>query len=90
LKIKNPDLAAMRKLGFVKDIKTKNEFVSLTVVAASENLPEILATIGKVESVEVRSPTLNDVFLRYTGKEIRGESAEGGWMERIINYRSKK
>jgi len=34
--------------------------------------------------VEVRPVTLNDVFLSYTGKEIRVETGEGGMAERIM------
>jgi hypothetical protein len=43
-----------------------------------------------VDSVEVRTPTLNDVFLYYTGREIREESGEGGVFERIAHIRSAR
>ena len=56
---------------------------------ASTHLPAILAAVGKVDTVEVHSPTLNDVFLYYTGKEIRPASAEGGFGERAMHYRAK-
>jgi hypothetical protein len=51
-------------------------------------LQEILGMVGNVDSVEVRSPTLNDVFLYYTGQEIREESGEGGVFERIARART--
>jgi len=60
----------------------------LTVKDASVHLQEILSLVGEVDSVEVRSPTLNDVFLHYTGREIREESGEGGMFERIARVRS--
>ena len=44
--------------------------------------------VGAVESVEVHTATLNDVFLHYTGREIREESGEGGMFERIARVRS--
>ncbi len=90
LKIKNPDIESIKKLDFVKNINSKDGTLSLSVNNANENISELLAVTGRVESVELHSPTLNDVFLHYTGREIREESAEGGWSERIINYRSKK
>ena len=63
----------------------------LTVNSASAHLQEILSKIGKIDSVELRSPTLNDVFLRYTGRRMReGGEAEGGWAERSMHYDSKK
>lgn len=90
LKIKNPNLDEIQKLQYVKKVETKNNMVYLTVINPNEHLPQILQVIGKVDSVEVHSPTLNDVFLHYTGREIHEESAEGGWAERAMTYRAKK
>jgi ABC-2 type transport system ATP-binding protein len=90
LKTQNPNLENIKKLEFVKKIQTKDNIVSLTVTNAGENLPEILAAIGKVESVEVHLPTLEDVFLHYTGRAIREASGEGGWVEKVMAFRAKK
>jgi ABC-2 type transport system ATP-binding protein len=90
MKIINPNIEEVEKFEFVKKIETKNSLIYLTVMDANEHLPQIMQTIGRVESVEVRSLTLNDVFLHYTGKEIRGESPEGGWAERVMRYNSKR
>ncbi len=60
----------------------------MTVKDASVHLQEILGMVGAVDSVEVRTATLNDVFLHYTGREIREESGEGGVFERIARVRS--
>ena len=90
LKTKNPNIEKLKKLRFVKKVEIKNHTLTLTVTNASEHLPEILKNIGKVESVEVHSPTLDDVFIHYTGKEIREDSPEGGWAERAMHMRSNK
>lgn len=90
LKTGNPNLENIKKLEFVKNIQTKGNIVSLTVTKAGEHLPEILAAIGKVESVEVHLPTLEDVFLHYTGRAIRETSGEGGWAEKVMAFRAKK
>jgi ABC-2 type transport system ATP-binding protein len=90
MKIINPNIEEVKKFGFVKKIETKNDLIYLTVMDANEHLPQIMQTIGKVESVEVRSLTLNDVFLHYTGKGIREESPEGGWAERAMHYTSNR
>jgi len=90
LKTGNPNLENIKKLEFVKNIQTKDNIVSLTVTKAGEHLPEILAAIGKVESVEVHLPTLEDVFLHYTGRAIRETSGEGGWAEKVMAFRAKK
>jgi ABC-2 type transport system ATP-binding protein len=89
MKVNNPDIEGIKKFDFVKKVEHQNGLVSLTVNDANKNLPLILQSIGKVESVEIHSPTLNDVFLHYTGREIREESGEGGWADRAINYQKK-
>jgi ABC-2 type transport system ATP-binding protein len=90
LEVKNPKIDEIKKLKFVKKVETKDGLLYLTVTNANRHLPEILKTVGKVESVEVRSPTLDDVFIHYTGREIREEPAEGGWAERVIHQRSNR
>ncbi len=89
LKVSNPNMAALKKLKFVKRIKKDGDFISLSVNDSGTHLQEILKKAGKVESVESRSPTLDDVFLHYTGREIRDTEAEGGWFERMIASRSR-
>lgn len=90
LKIEKPNLERIRRFKFVKEVKRINNSVILTVSNADKNLQQILRVIGKVESVELHAPTLNDVFLHYTGREIREEPAEGGWFERISSYRGRR
>jgi ABC-2 type transport system ATP-binding protein len=90
LKIEAPKIAKLKKLKFVKKIKKTNSTLILTVTNANENLQRILKAAGNVESVEVHSPTLNDVFLHYTGRKIRDDSPEGGWFERSMHVRQNR
>jgi ABC-2 type transport system ATP-binding protein len=90
LSVHNANIAKIKKLKFVKKVKRTNSTLTLTVADANKNLPKILRTVGKVESVEIHSPTLNDVFLYYTGRTIREDSAEGGWMERVHHLRNNR
>ena len=59
-------------------------------MGANEHLQEILAIAGKVDSVELSSPTLGDVFLHFTGKNIREDTPEGGWGEKAIQASARK
>jgi ABC-2 type transport system ATP-binding protein len=86
----NPEMARLKALPFVTVGAASGPQLSLTVVNAREHLAQILKLAGDVQSVEVRTPTLNDVFLRNTGHEIRGESAEGGWAERSMHFRASR
>jgi ABC-2 type transport system ATP-binding protein len=81
LKGKNLFIDRLRKLPFVKKVAKSDGFVQLTVENSAKNLQKLLETAGEVESVEVHSPDLNDVFLHYTGKEIREQ--EGDDMEQL-------
>ena len=47
---------------------------------------------NNVKSVDFRSPTLNDVFLKLQGRHImtqQEDHAEGGFMERYAQYGNK-
>ena len=90
LKGKNINADALQKLKFVMKVSKSDSEVSLTVKDANKNLQEILKVAGTVDSAEVHSPTLDDVFLHYTGRAIRADSPEGGWAERVMHMRSNK
>jgi ABC-2 type transport system ATP-binding protein len=88
LKALDPRLGAVQALDGVESIERRGDLVHLTVRDARTCLPRILEAIGKVESVEVRPATLDEVFIRYTGRDMRESSPEGGWAERSMRYRS--
>ncbi|MDE1868818.1 MAG: ATP-binding cassette domain-containing protein [Candidatus Micrarchaeota archaeon] len=89
MKIKSPNTAAIRRLKYVKKVERSGDILRLTVKDSDLHLQELLKKIGKVESVEARSPSLNDVFIKYTGRNIEDNSAEGGWSQRMIQARSR-
>src|SRR3990172_6949972 len=84
LKQKNPDIESLRKLDYVRKLEEKDGLLYLSIKDASQHLQDLLAHTGPIDFVEVRSGTLNDVFLHYTGREIREAGAEGGFMERAM------
>ena len=88
LRTRSPKLENVKGLDYVISVDQSGSTLLLTVKDASAHLQEILSVVGAVDSVEVRTPTLNDVFLHYTGREIREESGEGGVFERIARARS--
>jgi ABC-2 type transport system ATP-binding protein len=51
--------------------------IRVEVAAAAEFVPSLLARLPvTVRSLDIAKPTLNDVFLRLTGRQIRAESAD--------------
>jgi ABC-2 type transport system ATP-binding protein len=60
---------------FSVSVSEKNGELYLTVPRGDAFIPKIIRTIGeRVLSVRLQRPTLNDVFLKLTGKQIREES----------------
>ncbi|MFA5105648.1 MAG: ATP-binding cassette domain-containing protein [Candidatus Micrarchaeia archaeon] len=61
--------------------------IQFTLKDSQLSLPVILNSIKGVDSIEIRPATLNDVFIKFTGRQIRQEEGEGGWAERAMNNR---
>lgn len=78
------DITPLKNLHFIHKIESVDGHIILNVDDAKRNIPEILKIID-TEYVEYSSPTLNDVFLKLTGRTIK-EQAEGGFMERYVQY----
>jgi len=70
------NLDKLGKLPFVKEIKNVDGAYRLSVENAGRNLQELLCIAGDIDLVEVHSPDLNDVFLHYTGKQMREEEGD--------------
>ena len=87
LKVKSPAqvVAKLKKMKFASRVKADGKSVHVTVAESHKNLPVMLHAISGIESIEIRPATLNEVFIKYTGKGIREESGEGGFMERMMN-----
>ncbi len=90
LKTNSVDTERFKQMESVTKAEVEDGYISLTVKNASQNLKEILDVAGNIESVETRSASLNDVFLKYTGKEIRVETGEGGIFERAMKARTRR
>ena len=70
----------LTELRLISNIDSSRGSIRLTVSNAEKLIPRLIkiaAEIGvEVGSVSIHHPTLNDVFLHYTGREIRAEEAE--------------
>ena len=87
IRTKNPRIHELEKMECIKLIKQKKDVLQLIVRQGGCNLKRILEKSGDVEDVEIKSTTLNDVFIHYTGKQIREADAEGGFWERMMQDR---
>jgi ABC-2 type transport system ATP-binding protein len=83
IKAESPNIEELKKLSYVKNVKQEKMETMITIENVSENLQQLLKVVGKIESVEVRTTTLNDVFLRFTGRGIQ-EEGESAWFDKIV------
>ena len=68
--------AALEALEYVSRCEARDGRLDVAVQDVAHNLPAIFAAAGDIASFSVRNTTLDDVFLHYTGHDIRDESAE--------------
>jgi len=91
IKARRPPLDKIRSLPYVSAVEVSDDMMEITMKSAHLHLAELLSLIPDVASVEVRKPTLNDVFIKLTGRDIRVEAAENGgsWVETVARYRQR-
>ncbi|MDQ5831040.1 MAG: ATP-binding cassette domain-containing protein [Thermoproteota archaeon] len=78
----NPD--KISQLDFVHKVEQNDGFLVLSVNDAKRDLPMLLRHI-EAEIADFTSPTLNDVFIHLTGRNIK-EEPEGGFAEKYAKY----
>ena len=70
---------AIRKLRFVKSVKKHDGKLTVTVGQGEKRIPELIGISQKmginIKSVSLHKPSLEDVFLHFTGKTIRESEA---------------
>ncbi len=84
IKMNIPDIGKIRRLEYVIKAEEKNGLLYISIKDASKYLQDLLSNTGPIDFVEVRRGSLSDVFLYYTGREIREGEAEGGFWERMM------
>jgi len=72
--------AIAEKMPWFKSATSHDGSLTMNVVDAEKNVAEIIGVTCKegiqIKSIKIHKPTLEDVFLHYTGKTIREESAD--------------
>ena len=89
VKAKNLNIEEIKSLSYVQSVAQENDELKIIIEDVSENLQHLLGVMGKIDSVQVRNATLNDVFLRFTGREIQ-EAGESNWFDKIVQESTEK
>jgi len=82
---------ALRRQGFVKNVSVGGGALRLTVSHAEEAIPKIVRALQQeglsIESVSLKRPNLEDVFIELTGRGLREEGAESPIRRHVIMKR---
>ncbi len=70
----------------------ENQGLYLTVKNGEEFIPELIKNLSlPVKSISLKKPTLDDVFLRLTGEEIRkGTVKNENWFRHLVSIQKRK
>ncbi len=70
-------VSELKKLKYIKSIKAHDGEVCLTLKSGEKKIPELVDMAEKkkikIDSVNLSKPSLEDVFLHFTGRKIRDE-----------------
>jgi ABC-2 type transport system ATP-binding protein len=65
----------VRSLSFVQTVTTGDDLIQIGVDSGNKRLPEVVSVANNcgfvIEDISVTKPSLSDVFLKYTGRQLR-------------------
>lgn len=83
----------LEKEDWINNTKLHDSMLMLGVRKGEEKIPVVIEIAQslqvKIHSINVRKPTLDDVFLHYTGRTIRDQNSENLFKEKGKKYRRK-
>jgi len=78
----------LEKEKWIKKIKQRHAILTIGVEKGDEKIPQIIEIAQKnclkIRSISVRKPTLDDVFISYTGRTIREEEIESNEKKHFV------
>ncbi|HWP78646.1 MAG TPA: ATP-binding cassette domain-containing protein [Candidatus Nitrosotenuis sp.] len=89
--LKSELLSEIRQIEFVKEVNENNDKITVYSSKGAEVAPMIFSLSSKmgitIRSISITQPTLDDVFLSYTGRDLRDN---GTIYDRRKEYQKKK
>ncbi|MBI4802432.1 MAG: ABC transporter ATP-binding protein [Elusimicrobia bacterium] len=81
---------AIKNLPFVSSVEEENGLYKIGIADPARNLQALLNAGGVIEEVEVRRVTLDDVFLKFSGRQIKDDAENNGIFERIAAVKTTR
>lgn len=86
-------IKSLKPLSWIRSAASSNGTVELMVDHAQARVPEVMAEAYRnnvtIKSVDLHEPTLEDVFLKFTGKKMREADSSGGMMHSMMMHRRR-
>ncbi len=91
VRAQNQPLEKILALSYVSEIRENDGALEIITKEAHRHLPKILSLMKDIHCVEMRVPTLNDVFIKLTGRDIRDDTVDdsGSWVDSVARYRQR-
>ena len=74
----NTLIEKINKIEFVKEVKNKQDLITVFSTKSNEVIPKIFQESAnlemRIQSLTLKQPTLDDVFISYTGHDLRDET----------------
>lgn len=87
-------LQSLKSVDWIKSTATSNGTIELRVDHAQARIPEVMIEAYKnkvfIKAVGLHEPTLEDVFLKFTGKKIREAEGAGNPMRAMVMMHRRK
>ncbi len=79
---------SLKSFPWISSVSTTNGTIELQVDHAQSRIPEIMLEANRnravITSVGLHKPTLEDVFIKYTGRKIKDSGGNGGSMANMM------
>ena len=80
--------SALRERSYVTDVNILDGSLTISVRDGGAAIPDVLGLLSEmnvtVTNLSMASPTLDDVFLKHTGRKIRSEDSAGGELDQMM------
>jgi ABC-2 type transport system ATP-binding protein len=84
------DSQAVGRLPFVNGVEKTGAGFKISISDSGKNLQKLLNASGRIEEVEVRPVTLDDVFLKFAGQQLDETPEDNGIFKRIATQQATR
>ena len=86
-----PDEKTILEFVGTRKYSIHDHIIRITIENVETDIVDILKKTPEIQTMEVRIPTLNDVFLHLTGRDLREDAPSNeSWIETMLRYSTQR